>query len=83
MLTLTDRELVLGEGLLGTQNERRFPLRSLAHLDLLPSSRDKVLRRNMFLRFVWIDGQRTEVDGVGPIVAQRIRGILHALCGLD
>lgn len=81
ILTLTHREVVLGEGLLGTQNVRRFPLQSLAHLDLLPSPGDKVLRQNMLLRFVWDDGQTTEVDGIGLIAAQRIHDILQALCG--
>jgi hypothetical protein len=81
ILTLTNRELVLGEGWLGTQNERRFLLQSLVHLDLLPSSNDKVLGRNMRLRFVWVDGQTTEVDGIGPIAAQRIHDILRVLCG--
>ena len=81
ILTLTNRELVLGEGWLGTQNERRFPLQSLVHLDLLPSPSDNVPGQNMLLRFVWVDGQPTEVDGIGPIAAQRIRSILRALCG--
>lgn len=81
ILTLTNRELVLGEGWLGTQNERRFPLQSLVHLDQLPSPGDKVTGRNMLLRFVWVDGQVTEVDGIGPIAAQRIHAIVRALCG--
>ena len=80
LVTLTNRELVLGDGLLGTRNVRRFPLQSLMHLDLLPSPGDKALRRNMLLRFMWVDGQTTEVDGIGPIAAQRIHTIVHALC---
>jgi hypothetical protein len=83
ILTLTDHELVLGEGLLGTRNVRRFPIQSLTHLDLLPSSDNPVLQQNMLLRFVWDDGQTTEVDGIGPIAAQRIHDILQALGGLD
>ena len=81
ILTLTNHELVLGEGWLGTQNERRFPLQSLVHFDLLPSPHDKVPGHTMLLRFVWVDGQTTEVDGVGPIAAQRIHVVLQALCG--
>jgi hypothetical protein len=75
ILTLTNHELVLGEGFLGTQNVRRFPLRSFVRLDLLPSSSN----RSVMLCFVWFDGQVTEVDGVGPIAAQRIQYVLEAL----
>ncbi len=80
IVTLTDRELVLGEGVLGTKNVRRFPLQSLVRLDRLPSPGDHVLRRSMLLRFVWADGQTTEVDGIGPLAAQRMHDILQVLC---
>lgn len=79
ILTLTNRELVLGEGILGTQYIRRFPLRDFARLDVLPSPNDRSLRRSQLLRFVWIDGQMTDVDGVGPIAARRIAYVLQAL----
>jgi len=78
IVTLTERELVLGEGLLGASNVRRFPLQSLDHVDLLPSPADRALRRGMLLRFVWADGRTTEVDGVGPAAARRIHAMLQA-----
>ena len=79
ILTLTNRELVLGEGILGTQHIRRFPLRDFVRLDVLPSPNDRGLRRNQLLRVVWIDGQVTDVDGVGPVAAQRIEYVLQAI----
>jgi hypothetical protein len=79
ILILTDTELVLGEGVLGAKNVRRFPLQSLAHLDLLPSPGEQVLRRGTTLRFVWADGQTTSVDYVGPVAARRIQEILDLL----
>lgn len=79
ILTLTNLELVLGEGLLGTQNQRRFSLRTFVRLDVLPTPGEAQLARSKRLRFVWIDGSVTEVDGVGPLAAQRIEYVLQAL----
>ncbi|WP_029215020.1 hypothetical protein [Kallotenue papyrolyticum] len=79
MLILTHQELVLGEGLLGARNIRRFPLRHLARLELRPSPSEAVLGRSVCLRFVWIDGQITDVDGVGPLAGERIRMLLARL----
>lgn len=83
IVTITDRELVLGEGWLGTRNVRRFPLQSLMHIELLPSLQSKGMQHHMCVRFVWDDGQSTEVDGIGPIAAQRMSDMLHALYGRD
>jgi hypothetical protein len=79
MLTLTNHELVLGEGILGARNVRRYPLKQLARIDIEPSPGDGPIKRNKCLRFVWIDGQVTEVDGIGPIAADRIHYVLSAL----
>jgi hypothetical protein len=79
-LTLTDREVVLGEGWLGAQNVRRFPLHTLVHLDLLPSPGQSVLQRSMQLRFVWADGDIVDIYDVGPIAAGHVRDILQRLC---
>lgn len=57
LLILTDRELVLGEGWLGAANVRRFPLASLAHLELQPAAGQHALRRSMRLHFEWHDGR--------------------------
>jgi len=78
-VTVTDREIVVGDGWLGTHNVRRFPLQSLAHLDLLPSPKDKGLQHSMLVRFVWTNGLITDVDGVGPLAAQRLHNLLQAL----
>ncbi len=83
ILTLTDRELVLGQGWLGTQHVRRFPIQGLAAVELQPSPGDQALNRNILLRLRWNDGQIVEVDGLGRIAAERLRNILHALCGFD
>jgi len=80
MLLLTGDELVLGEGWLGAQNARHFPLHALARLELVPSSSGPALRRNFLLRFVWLDGATTEVEGVGPVAAHRALGLLQRLC---
>jgi len=77
VLTLTDRELVLGEGWLGAKNVRRFSLQSLAQLDLLSASGTHVPQHGMLLRFIWADGQTTDVHGVGPAAAQRIHDMLQ------
>lgn len=77
IVTITEREIVVGEGWLGTRNVRRFPLQSLAHLDLLPSPHGNGLQHSVLVRFVWTDGQITEVDGVGPIAAQRLSALLQ------
>lgn len=79
ILTLTNQELVLGEGFLGTQNVRKVSLKLFARLDILPSPGDRAMQRSKLLRFVWIDGQTTDVDGVGPVAAQRIQYVLQAL----
>ncbi len=79
VLTLTNHELVLGDGILGARNVRRYPLKQLARVDIEPSPGDGPIKRNRCLRFVWIDGQITEVDGVGPIAAERIHYVLSAL----
>jgi hypothetical protein len=81
MLYLTGDELVLGEGWLGAQNVCRFPLQALVHLELLPSSSGRALRRNLLLRFVWADGTTTDVEDVGPVAAHRLHGLLERLCG--
>lgn len=83
ILTLTDRELVLGQGWLGTQHVRRYPIQGLAAVELQPSPDDQVLNRSILLRLRWHDGQIIEVDGLGPIAADRVRNILQALCGID
>jgi hypothetical protein len=57
VLTLTHRELVLGEGWLGVRNVRRFPLTALTALEVLSSPHDTLLRRNKLLRFRWADGE--------------------------
>jgi hypothetical protein len=82
MLMLTEREIMVGEGWLGAQNVRRFSLQSLAQLELLPSTGQSVLRRSVLLRFVWADGQTTDVSGVGPAAAQRVRDLIQSLCPL-
>ena len=79
IMTLTERELVLGEGVLGAKNVRRFPIQALAQLDRLPSTGEQTLRRSVLLRFVWADGQTTDVDGIGPVAAQRIQDLLQSL----
>ncbi len=83
ILTVTDRELVLGEGWLGTQNVKRFPIYLLVAVELQPSPSERPLHRSMVLRLVWGDGTVTDVDGVGPIAAQRIRDILTTLGRTD
>ncbi len=80
LLILTDRELVLGEGWLGAANVRRFPLASLAHLELQPAAGQHALRRSMRLHFEWRDGRATDVDGVGPAAARRVYGLVRQLC---
>src|SRR5690349_6875141 len=80
VLTLTNHDLLLGEGWLGAKNVRRFPLQSLERLDLLPAPSEQALRRRFLLRFVWADGQVTEVDGVGPAAARHIHAFVQALC---
>lgn len=79
ILTLTNQELIVGEGFLGTTNVRRWALPLFARLDVLPSPHDRGLQRSKMLRFVWINGQVTDVDGVGPVAAQRIAYVLQAL----
>lgn len=79
MLTLTNQELILGEGLLGARNVRQFKLNWLARLDVVPSPRASSMRPNKLLRFVWMSGDTTEVDGVGPAAAQRVQCVVHAL----
>ncbi len=83
ILTVTDRELMLGEGWLGTQNVRRFPLHLLVGVELQPSPGERLLTKSTLLRLTWSDGEVTDVDGVGPIAAQRIRDILTALCKIE
>lgn len=80
ILTITDRELVHGEGLLGTQHVRRFPLDTLDGVELLPSpGGGAALGRTLLLRLRWRDGQTLDVDGVGPIAARRITTLLSAM----
>ena len=79
VLTLTDRELVLGEGWLGAKNVRRFALQSLAQLELLSESGAHVPQRSILLRFMWADGQTTDVHGVGPVAAKRIHDMLQLI----
>jgi len=59
---------------------RRFPLESLAQLDLLPASGENGLRRSMLLRFIWADEPTTDVQGVGPVAAKRIHDLLQIIC---
>jgi hypothetical protein len=81
VLTLTDRELVLGEGWLGAKNVRRFALQSLAQLELLSESSAHVPQRGLLLRFTWADGQITDVYSVGPVAAKRIHESLPFRAG--
>ena len=80
MLTLTNHEVMVGEGWLGAQNVRRFSLHSLVRVDILPSPNESVLRRSMLLRFVWADGAIVDVYNVGPVAARHVRDILQRLC---
>ncbi len=82
IVTITDRELVVGEGWLGTRNVRRFPLQSLMQIELLPALPSESMRHHRRIRFRWDDGQSTEVAGIGPLAAQRIYALLHALYAL-
>lgn len=79
VLTLTNRELVLGEGFLGVRNVRRFPLTTLARLDVIDGMREGRPQRDVELRFVWMDGETTVVQGLGPVAAQRIQYLLKVL----
>ncbi|GAC1536925.1 MAG: hypothetical protein NVS4B8_13860 [Herpetosiphon sp.] len=79
IVTLTESELIVGEGWLGTRNPRRYAFHALTRIDLAPSPIDQVAGRNMCLRFVWNNGQTVEIDGIGPTAAQRIHTAIHAL----
>lgn len=80
ILTLTDREIVVGEGWLGSRNVRRFPLHSLRRLDLQPLLGERVPPRSILLRFEWADGDTIEVHDIGPVAARQVRNILQRLC---
>jgi hypothetical protein len=79
ILTITERELLLGEGWLGTQNVKHIPIHLIIGVDLQPSPSERLLNRSTLLRLVWGDGNVTEVDGIGPIAAQRVRDLLRTL----
>lgn len=78
ILRLTAAELSFGAGFLGSRNLRRYPLSTIAGVEL----EEQIAGRAVALIVQLVAEPPLRFDGVSPVAARRLRELLAALRGI-